>query len=687
MEKTISITLNNQNFVIEEDAYNKLSDYLENIKAHCGAGADSAEVIADIENSMAEKLKSNLTPYKEVITSTNVDALIEIMGTAEDFDREVGGTTANNQTETDEAKVERKLYRDMDNAIIGGVSAGLGNYFNVDPVLIRVIFIALIFAGGSAFPIYILLWIAMPEAKTAHQKLEMKGQAPTLAAFKNLSKTGKKIQDNWKKRWQKRSTLGKIVTLPAVIIRGLMLGLQKIWSKLWPIIKFCFGFFMILMALLVLVGVCIGSFYLLLQANSNYSFEHIPLRELSMYIPFTWLLLTGFLSLALPSILAIIGGLLIIKGKKIISLQSAAIIFGLWILVGIIFSALSLRYIPELKEKIDNHPSRQRITQTIDLENFTNINANGDQINIIIESSTGTSSSAILIGRTVDLAQIALQKNGADLNINENRLNKAYCFDCNINPITIKISAPTLKSLNVKETNIKISSDLKQALKIKASDASLIELIDTNISDLNADLSDSANLLVTGHIASTTLIVDDARVNFDDFNGNLINLTMRGDAAANWKGQVDNFNISSIERANSDDTYDGSVDASALTVKKMTINSLGALTVVSGPTLEIQANLSDNSRLFYTGKTKINGDQKNKPIVLYTKISKEEYSDAEDRKIVTIEQDYDDSLDLIINNDSSLIHASNGKYFRLLRGELSNKLFKTLSVDFKRWLD
>ena len=60
MEKTISITLNNQSFIIEEDAYNKLAHYLENIKSHCGAGVDAAEVITDIENSMAEKLKSNL---------------------------------------------------------------------------------------------------------------------------------------------------------------------------------------------------------------------------------------------------------------------------------------------------------------------------------------------------------------------------------------------------------------------------------------------------------------------------------------------------------------------------------------------------------------------------------------------------------------------------------------------------
>ena len=203
MKKTISINLNSQNFQIEEDAYEKLSAYLDSIKQHCGAGADSAEVISDIENSLAEKLKLSLTPYKEVISLSDVDSLIKIMGTIEDFDREIGGFNPEDyegKEKTDSKKIKRILYRDTDNAIIGGVAAGLGNYFDVDPILFRIIFCALVFAGGSGFPIYILMWIIMPEAKTTYQKLEMQGQAPTLAAFKNLAKTGKQLHDNLNKR-------------------------------------------------------------------------------------------------------------------------------------------------------------------------------------------------------------------------------------------------------------------------------------------------------------------------------------------------------------------------------------------------------------------------------------------------------------------------------------------------------
>jgi phage shock protein PspC (stress-responsive transcriptional regulator) len=678
MEKTISINLNNQNFQIEEEAYEKLALYLESIKRHCGAGVDSAEVISDIENSIAEKLKLSLNSYKEVITIADVEALIKIMGTVEDFDREVGNSNSEEEVkeEIGDNRIKRKLYRDTNNAVIGGVAAGLGNYFNIDPVLFRIIFCALVFAGGSAFIIYILLWIAMPEAKTAYQKLEMQGQAPTLAAFKNLAKTGKQLQENWKKRWQKRSALGKIFSLPLLVVNGIFIALKKVWQALWPIVKLLFGLSIILTALSIFVGAGISSFYILLQSQSNYSFNYIPVRELGAAIPLTWLLITGFLSLALPAILAIIGGLIIIQKKKLIGLQAVSIIFGLWIIAGIAFSALGLRYIPELKYKVDNYPSHQKTTKTIDFENFTNINANGNYLRIVIEPSISTSSHVILTGRKADLDRIALQKSGTDLNIEGNTVDQTYCIKCNINQVTVRISAPTLKSLNVKAADVKISPDFKQALKIEASDNSIIDWTGAEAPILEANLSSYADLSVDGHIASTTLTIDNASAHFDNFNGNSINLAMKnGGARTDLKGKVDNFNISSVKGEDSD----GSVDASALTVKKMLINSQGALTIVSGPTSEIQTNLSDTSRLFYTGKTKISGEQKNKPIALYIKVSEVEYNDAEDN--------YDDSLNLIMNSDSSLIAASNGKYFRLMKGQLPDKLFNTLSVDFKNWLD
>jgi len=450
MEKTISINLSGQNFLIEEEAYNKLTNYLENIKKHCGAGADSIEVIADIENSMAEKLRSSLTPYKEVVTLANVDSLIKIMGTVEDFDREIGTTDSHDEAELPKQKIERKLYRDTDNVIIGGVAAGLGNYFDVDPVLIRVIFIALIFAGGSGVIIYILLWIAMPEAKTAYQKLEMQGQAPTLSAFKNLTKTGKQIQENWKKTWQKRSALGKIISLPLVILNGLIIFTKKIIKSIWPIIKFCFGLGLMFFSFIAFGVISVGSLFMLLYNNSSYQLSFIPIAELTSLLPYTWMVVAGFLSLIIPTLLIFIVGLSIIIKKNTTNIAISLALVGLWMVSVIFFCAMSLRYLPEIKNKFDTYPLISQTEQVIDLKDVTEIEASGNLVNILV--STSTSTPATLNGRIVDLNNIEINRIANKLIIKEKPIeNNKICFECDLYSVELKIA--TSSNLKIVTSN------------------------------------------------------------------------------------------------------------------------------------------------------------------------------------------------------------------------------------------
>jgi len=454
MEKTISINLNNQNFQIEEEAYNKLANYLESIKRHCGAGADSSEVISDIENSLAEKLKLTLTPYKEVITNSDIDSLIKIMGTVEDFDREIGSNNPENSekiAEEPDNKTKRKLYRDNDNAIIGGVAAGLGNYFDIDPVLFRIIFCALIFAGGSGIPIYIILYIVMPEAKTAYQKLEMQGQAPTLAAFKNLSKTSKTLQENSRKLWQKRSALGKIFSLPLIIINGIFLALKKTFDNLWPLIKLFFGIGLLIFSLISLGALGVCSVLLILYSSSPYSLSFIPVSELTKLMPYTWLVITGFLSLAIPIFLILFGGISIIRKKNIINLTLGSIIIGVWMVSGIFFCALGVRYFPELQNKINNYPPIQQTKQIIDMKGVTEIEASGHLINVVVSADTSTP--AVLTGRVIDFENIEIKREGNRLTLTQkpNIIERDTCLDCNLYPVELTVA--TSSTLKIKTTN------------------------------------------------------------------------------------------------------------------------------------------------------------------------------------------------------------------------------------------
>ncbi len=446
MEKTISITLNNQSFIIEEDAYNKLSEYLENIKTHCGAGADAAEVIADIENSMAEKLKSNLNSYKEVVNLQDVESLIEIMGTTEDFDREIGGNSTDNSESKEEPKVARKLYRDADNAIIGGVAAGIGNYFDIDPVLIRVIFFALVFAGGSGVLIYILLWIAMPEAKTAHQKLEMKGRAPTLAAFKELAKTGKKIQENLKKN----SSIEKIINFPIIVIKALFSAVKNIWKKTWPVIKFIFGLGLTVFSFIGLGIIGVGGLLVLLYSGSAYEFYFIPFSEITKGIPYTWMIITGFLSFAIPAALAFVCGLSILFRKNILNFAVGLILLMLWMGSGIFFCASSLRYFPEVQNKFYNYPPILSVEKKLDLKDIKEIEISGNHLAVFVTKSTTTPT--ILSGRQIDLDYVTVERQNNKLIIKELEENKdKLCFNCQLHTVSLETATSSKIKITTKD--------------------------------------------------------------------------------------------------------------------------------------------------------------------------------------------------------------------------------------------
>ncbi|HRR92978.1 MAG TPA: PspC domain-containing protein, partial [Bacteroidales bacterium] len=76
----------------------------------------------------------------------------------------------------DSSSSYHRMYRDPDNRMIGGVCAGIAAYWHIEPLVIRIIFLALVFAGGLGLLIYLILWIVLPEARTTAQKIEMRGE-------------------------------------------------------------------------------------------------------------------------------------------------------------------------------------------------------------------------------------------------------------------------------------------------------------------------------------------------------------------------------------------------------------------------------------------------------------------------------------------------------------------------------
>ncbi len=207
MKETVKINLNQQLFDLDADAYDKLREYLDSLKNYFRKTPDEAEeILQDIEQRIAEILQEKLGSTKQVVTRSDVEEVIQLMGTAADFAREAEIHDNNEEyqedskgeeTSSDFDKQHRRLYRDINNNIIGGVCSGIASYFNIDSVWIRLAFIILLFFDGIGFLAYLVMWIAMPAARTTAQKLQMKGQAVTIENIQqSVKKEFTKVKDN-----------------------------------------------------------------------------------------------------------------------------------------------------------------------------------------------------------------------------------------------------------------------------------------------------------------------------------------------------------------------------------------------------------------------------------------------------------------------------------------------------------
>lgn len=189
MNKTLTVNIAGLVFHIDENAYQSLHQYLEAIKRSI-TNEERDEIIHDIELRIAELFSERINDFNQVIVQENVDEIITIMGKPEDYN--LGQDEQ--QTQQDQSYYQlpkvKKLYRDKDKALLGGVLAGFGHYFKIDVVWLRLIFLILFLVYGTGGILYLILWIVIPKAKTTSEILEMRGEPI------NISSIEKKVKEN-----------------------------------------------------------------------------------------------------------------------------------------------------------------------------------------------------------------------------------------------------------------------------------------------------------------------------------------------------------------------------------------------------------------------------------------------------------------------------------------------------------
>jgi phage shock protein PspC (stress-responsive transcriptional regulator) len=190
MNKTVNINLGGMFFHIDEDAYQKLTRYFDAIKRSLSNSSGHDEIIKDIEMRVSELLNDKQKSDKHVIGLKDVDEVIAVMGQPEDYIIEDELNTSKTFTENNSRRI-KKLYRDKEKGMIGGVASGLGHYFGIDTVWVRIVLILLVWGAGTGFLAYIILWIVTPEAVTTTEKLEMTGEPV------NISNIERKVREEF----------------------------------------------------------------------------------------------------------------------------------------------------------------------------------------------------------------------------------------------------------------------------------------------------------------------------------------------------------------------------------------------------------------------------------------------------------------------------------------------------------
>ena len=198
MKKTLHINISGFPFIIDEDAYHLLKEYFDAIGKVFASMDDGRSIADDIETRVAELLLEKKEKGKKIIDINDIESIISQIGKPEEiieYDETSTFTNGNEDRTTEEvispppynphsesfAPVKKKLYRDPQNALLGGVCSGFAWYLNMDPTIVRLVTVLLTLLSATTCGIvYVILWVVVPEAQTPLERLQMKGEQPTV---------------------------------------------------------------------------------------------------------------------------------------------------------------------------------------------------------------------------------------------------------------------------------------------------------------------------------------------------------------------------------------------------------------------------------------------------------------------------------------------------------------------------
>ncbi len=323
MNKTIIINISGIIFHIEEEAYERLKIYMSEVKAYFNKSEDSFEIVNDIENRVAELFSDIIRiEEKEVITMFDVDKVIRTMGKPSDFEQDILETEPQSQSkEEPKINIKKRLYRNPDDKIAGGVCSGIAAYFNIDPLWIRLIIACSVFFMGTGVLLYLVLWIIMPEAITRTEKLAMRGEAPTIESIRKsveeeINSVRRNLDGN--KASFKHFT-SQIVDTLLSIVRTILNLFGKFLGLVLSLISISLG---------IVFTVALFAFLGFAESEITKDFPLFMLRDDHSYLMyFAW-----YLSLIIPVIVLMLLGIRILFSVNPFNRLSGLTMLSVWLL-------------------------------------------------------------------------------------------------------------------------------------------------------------------------------------------------------------------------------------------------------------------------------------------------------------------------------------------------------------------
>jgi len=481
MNKTIPTNIAKFLFYLEEDAYQKLEAYLTTLRAYFVSDPDSAEIISDIENRIAEQFIGFTggaeNKQNRIIVIDNVDHVIKTMGSANEFDLPGENTEK-------EKVVSKRLYRDHDNAVIGGVASGIASYFGIDQLIIRLIFGISILFGGTGLLVYIIFWLAVPEAKNSVQKLEMRGEPITVESVKGIFK--EKV-DEVKAHGDGR---GRFIHRLLNAIRTIF---NFIGTKLLPIFGKIVGVLLNIFAILAMLALTTA--FIIAFVNGSSLIDYSSKQILGNGVFYLFTLLTTFFLVAIPVLFISALGTLLMGKRPSVAGRLGGILLALWLLALVSGAVLAFNIHDRYNSMTLTEPEYQEATRTINTQEFSKIKAS-KALSVSVEK--GEVYSVELSGRNRDLDTIKLSSADGLLSLSREYQRRKICIFCWPNDVNIKITAPSLEELTASEaTRITISGFDGRRLSLLATNASRITFYG-NYSDIIASAKNASKVQLKG---------------------------------------------------------------------------------------------------------------------------------------------------------------------------------------------